>query len=138
MWDVLIKSLELIFKSFSKLRPSVVVEVNCFRYSLIENNPDSSVIIIDPPPSRYWAKLQLTNRTNSIIYIKDILVNINNSRLYNQIQHKDKIRLEPHECVDYSIIFPVPYDENPEKNGTYSLKVIPTTGRATCITGDFS
>lgn len=138
MWDIPIKILEFLFKVLPKIRSSVAVEVNSFRYSSIEDSPASSVIIITPYPSRYWAELQLTNRTNSIIYIKDILVTINNSRRYKQAQCKDKIRLEPHECADYSIIFPVLLDESPERSGTYSLKVIPTTGRATCITRDFS
>jgi hypothetical protein len=112
MWDISIKILEFLFKLLPKIRSSVAVEVNSFRYSSIEDSP---VIIITPYPSRYWADLQLTNRTNSIVFIKDISVTINNTRHYKQAQCKDKIRLEPHECADYSIIFPVSLYESPER-----------------------
>jgi len=127
-----------ILESLIKLAiPPVAVEVTRFRYSLIENRPGDSVIVVCAHLSNYFADLRLTNRANSIIYIKDIFVTVNDCRTFKYDEPKDKIRLEPHECVDCTVSFPVPEDTTPDKNGTYRLEVLPTIGRKSSITGDF-
>lgn len=139
MIDTILKLLEFVLgKFFPKITRSVSVEVRQFGYQFIENRSGDSIIVLGQYPSRYRAELRLTNRTNSVVYVKDISVSINGSRRYEQVQPKDKIRLDPHEYLHLNIIFPVPSDEIPDKEGTYNLEVVPTRGRKTRITATFS
>jgi hypothetical protein len=123
---------------FSRILISPIrIDVRRFYYQSMENRPTDSVIVFTSHPSRYRGELRLTNRTKSIVYIKDIVVTINHHHKYKYYQSKEKIRFEPREFADYDIIFPVSGDEIPDKEGIYNLEVVPTNGRKTCEIGNF-
>jgi hypothetical protein len=135
MLDILIKILESLYKLLPQLKRPIAAEVNGLGYCLTDNWSSLSVVIITPYPSRYQASLRLTNKRASVVFVKDIILTINDSRTYKCI--KPKIRLEPEEPIEQTVIFPVDPETKPDRKGKFLLEIIPGVGRRTGIKGTF-
>ena len=73
--SAVIKLVELVFK-FGE-RPKVSIKANEFHYDCLNDDTDSSVVVITPYPSRYYANLAFSNVGRRLTTIKQITVLIN-------------------------------------------------------------
>ena len=134
MLDTLIKISEFLYKLFAQIKCPIFAEVNDIRYRLVENRT-SDIVIHTPHPSTYQVNLKLTNRSGFVVFVKDIMLTINDSRTYKCIQ--PKIRLEAREPIEQNVIFPVDSETKPDRKGKFVLEIIPGVGRKKRIKGFF-
>jgi len=102
---------------------------------LMGSDPFQTVTILTSVWKRYHAKLFLLNRTNSLVFVRDINLSAGEGKIYEPADDVTDTRLEPHQSKKISIVFRVPDKDTPAEEGNFKLKVIPTSGRKTIVKG---
>ena len=137
MWElvtsIVLKLGEFIFK-FGE-RPKVSIEANEFHYDCLNDNNDSSIVVITPYPSRYYANLVFSNVGRRLTTIKQITVLIN-GELKLPPSTFEPIRLEPGESCEEFVTFPVP-ESSALTQGTFEIKVVDAFGNKFKCNGHF-
>lgn len=123
-------------KLFNRLiKTKLTIEVTCFSYSLINNEPGSSVAFMTPYPSRYDVELSLSNIGGKTTTIKQINAIINKELKLDCANFKP-IRLEPGDFYNYNLIFPVK-EQKAIREGTFEIEVLDVYGKTFKCKGEF-
>ncbi len=137
MLDSILKAVEWIWKLIPRLIRPISVEVQSLYRQLIGSDPYESVTVLTAWQKRYRAELLLINRRDSVVFVKDMSLIIEEEKTYEPTEEVTKIRLEPHQPLRISLTFGVPDEDTPVEEGSYELKVIPTSGRISSVRGHF-
>jgi len=133
IWDIIKIGFGWLGKILGLLKSPIKIEVEALSYELIRN---SNTIILAPHPSRYRGKLSLTNKTGTPIFLKSIILTINNLSYQPAAKDIAGMRIEARQLLKMTLIFPVPEQES-VREGRFELKVIPATGKSTTLMGNF-
>ena len=136
MIDLLWKFIEWCF-SWGKgkiISPLKVDVTNLYLQDLLNGSVDS-LLIISPNPYRYYTTLQLTNNQDLDVYIKQIVLIINETKRY-ETEEKMPIHLQPRQFVECNIIFPIK-EEQAVESGNYIIEITPSVGRRAIASGSF-
>lgn len=121
-------------KLFGKLRRAIKADVTYLKYDHIDNEPGSLVVFIDVHPWRYFARLELTNATDSVAFVKRMTLKLGDAEPITWSESQP-IRLEAAEPKKVCVIFSVGKDHEPVHDDDFVLEITPSLGRATKIKG---
>jgi len=121
-------------KLVGMLRRAITADVTYLKYEQTDNEPGSSWVVLTPHPWRYLAKLELTNATDSVAFVKRMTLKLGDAEPLTWSKSQP-IRLEPAEPKEVGVIFPVGKDHKPMCEGNFVLEITPSRGRATRIKG---
>ncbi|MHC4618371.1 MAG: hypothetical protein ACYTEQ_11535 [Planctomycetota bacterium] len=137
MVEYILKAVDYILKLIPSFIPPIDVQVEALCYQSVKNDPDEILQIVTSCPSCYLAELLLVNRTALVVFFKDVSLVIGQDKFYKPSKDVTKIRLEPHQPLRISIAFGVSDEDTSPEDGTYELRIIPTSGRQTSVKGRF-
>jgi hypothetical protein len=113
-------------------RPKIHIQVEEFHHHL-ENDPNSSIVLVTPYPSRYYAKIVLSNVGRRLTTTREIVV------LVNGKCHKstaEPSRIEPGELRKMAVIFPAD-GRDAVTQGAFEIHVIDAFGKTFKSKGHF-
>jgi hypothetical protein len=106
MWEsitgIALRMLDVIRKHCE--RPKIHIQTKEFHYDHLENDPDSSVVLVAPYPSRYYAKIVLSNIGGRLTTTREIVVIVKGRRYPST---SEPLRIEPGGLCEMAVIFPV-------------------------------
>ncbi len=134
-WEIVgifLKLPELAFKLCE--RPKITIEAKDFYYHNT-NEPDGLLVVLTSCPSRYHARLAFSNIGRRLTTVRRITVLIN-KELELPASDFNQIRLEPGECGEEIIVFPV---ENNDalSQGVFEIQAVDAFGKKYKCRGQF-
>ena len=116
-------------------RPKIMIEAKEFHYDLFGSEPNDSLVVITPNPSRYYARLAFSNIGRRLTTIRQINVLIN-GELELSASAFVPIRLEPGEFSEKVMNFPVERKDALAR-GTFKMQVFDAFGKRFGYKGQF-
>lgn len=125
MWELILKLFEFFL---GWLRPPLALEVDGFDFQDVRSRPGDSLIVVTPHPRFYLGELNLTNRSDKVVYIKSVVLTGCSGKVSKKAHLPEPLRLEPHEPKKYDVTFPLEDNEEP-MSGQFKIEITPSVGR---------
>lgn len=136
MWEVIasmaLKVPDLLLRLADRTR--IKITVKHLEYDLIKNEPDSSVVFIDPYPSRYYARLGISH-SGKPTTIKSLVLVIG-GELKLEVRHFEPMKLEHGDYREVVVVFSVKEDIA-VTGGSFELQAIDTFDKVYRFRGRF-
>lgn len=115
--------------------PPIKADVTYLKHENLSNLSGGGVVVIPLHPWRYFAKVELTNRSGAVAYIKRVTLRIGGAE-YGWSETKP-IRLETREFRQVGFTFPVSRDHSAIESGECEIEITPSVGRTTKVKGQY-
>ena len=134
MLDTLLKAWGPLEKLTGAVRSPLRAEVVYLAYNDLDRIRSDVVVIIDPWPQRYVAKVEVTNRSGQPTYVTRAFLTLNRAKRYEWRRGKP-VKLDPHEVRTEGFVFPVERSDTPLEEADFVIEIIPSVGRRTKVRG---
>lgn len=115
-------------------KPKISLSIKSLEYTLIKNDPFSSVFILSPNPSRFESEIEISNIGSKSTTIKDISLKIWPFKLKSG--EFKPFKIEPGDTSILSLFFPID-EKHAQEKGEFELILQETYGKEYKISGNF-